>query len=137
MTTIISDSDYSLVDTLNHTNNLKLKDNPGRDVADCYNVILVNLESFESAGDFKPEHLSYIIRIFEDTCDSIFHIWATQKYKDVMQFVKKPLLCDKDVMQTDDIITYGFLGQESLQEYNNIVNSNWWEPTDIKKIYKD
>ena len=74
MTTIISNFYYSLADTLNHTKNLKLKDNPGRDVADCYNEILVNVESHESSGAFKPEHLGYIIHIFEDTSDSRFHI---------------------------------------------------------------
>ena len=84
MTTIISNSYYSLLDALNHTKNLKLKDNPGRYVADCYNAILVNVESLESAGAFKPEHLGYIICIFEDTYDSIFHLWDTQKYKEVM-----------------------------------------------------
>ena len=73
------------------------------------------MESLESAGAFKPEHLGYIIRIFDNTSDSRFHLWATQKYKLVMEFVKKPLLCDEDVMQTDDIITYGFLVQESLR----------------------
>ena len=57
MTTIISDSYYSLVGTLNQMKNLKLKDHPGRDAADCYNTILVNVESVESAGAFKPEHL--------------------------------------------------------------------------------
>ena len=106
MTTIISDSYYSLVGTLNHKNNLKLKDHPGRDAADCYDAILVNLESLYSAGAFKPKHLGYIIHIFENTYNSRFHIWATQKYKDFMEFVKKPLLCYKDVMQTDDIIPY-------------------------------
>ena len=99
------------MDTLNQMKNLKLKDHPGRDAADCYNAILVNVESFESAGAFKPEHLGYIIRIFENTSNSRFQIWATQKYKEVMEFVKKPLLCDEDVMQTDDILTYGFLAQ--------------------------
>ena len=43
MTTIISDSYYSLVDTLNHTKNIKLKDHPGRDAVDCYDEILVNV----------------------------------------------------------------------------------------------
>ena len=74
ITTIISDSYYSLVDTLNHTKNLKLKYHPCRDAADCYDAILVNLESLESSVAFNPEHLGYIIRIFEDTCDYIFHI---------------------------------------------------------------
>ena len=55
MTTIISDSYYSLVDTLNHMKNLKLKYHPGRDSADCYDAILVNVESRESSGSFKPE----------------------------------------------------------------------------------
>ena len=54
-----------------------------------------------------------------------------------MDFVKRPLLCDKDVTQTDDIITYGFLIQEYLREYSSIVYSKRWEPTDIKKISKD
>ena len=40
-----------------------------------------------------------------------------------MEFIKKPLLCDKDVMHTNAITTYGLLIQESLQEYSNIVNS--------------
>ena len=89
--TTISDSYYSLVDTLTHMKNLKPKDHPGRDVADCYDEIFVNVESLESAWAFKPEHLGYIIIIFENTSGSIFHIWATQKYKEVMEFVKKYL----------------------------------------------
>ena len=52
-------------------------------------------------------------------------------------FVKKPLLCDKGVMQTYYIINYGFLVKESLREHSNIVYSKRWEPTDIKKISKD
>ena len=47
MTTIISDFYYSLVDTLNHMESLKLKDHPGGDVADCYDAILVNMESLK------------------------------------------------------------------------------------------
>ena len=63
MATIISDSFYSLVDTLNHTKNLKLKANLGRDGDDCYDAILVDVESLESASAFKPEHLGYISHI--------------------------------------------------------------------------
>ena len=53
MTNVLSNYYYYLVDTLNHTKNLKLKNNPGRDAADCYDAILVNVESLESAGAFK------------------------------------------------------------------------------------
>ena len=115
MTTTISDSYYSLMDTLNQIKSLKLKDNQGGDTAYCYDAILENVEGLESAGAFKPEHLGYIIRISENTSDYIFNLWATQKYKEVMEFVKKPLLCDKDVMPTNDITTYGLIAQESLR----------------------
>ena len=54
-----------------------------------------------------------------------------------MEFVKKPCVCDKDIMQTDNIITCGFLVQEACQEYHNSVDSKKWEPTDNKKISKD
>ena len=77
MKTIISDSYYSLVDILNHTKNLKLKDHPGSDAAYCYDEILVNVGSLESAGTFKPENLGYIIHIFENTSNYRFQIWAT------------------------------------------------------------
>ena len=123
MTPIISDSYYSLMYTLNHTKSLKLKDNQGGDAVDCHNTILEHVESLESAGAFKPKHLGYIIHIFENTYDSRFNLWDTQKYKEVMEFVKKPLLCDKDVTHTNDITTYGLLAQEYLREYSNIVNS--------------
>ena len=73
------------------------------------------MESLESAGDFNPDHLGYIICIFEDTSDSRFYIWSTQKYKEVMEFVKKPLFCNEYVIQTHDIITYGLLFQEYLR----------------------
>ena len=77
MTTIISDSYYSLADTLNQMKSLKLKDNQGGDTADCYDAILENVEGLESAGAFNPKHLGYIISIFENTSDSRFNIWAT------------------------------------------------------------
>ena len=70
MTTIISDSYYSLEDTLNQMKSLKLKDNQGGDTADCYDEILENVEGLESAGAFTPEHLGYIISIFENTSNS-------------------------------------------------------------------
>ena len=40
-----------------------------------------------------------------------------------MDFIRKPLLCDKGVIHTNYIITYGLLAQESLREYSNIDNS--------------
>ena len=31
-----------------------------------------------------------------------------------MEFIKKCLVCDKDIMQPDEIITYGSLVQEAM-----------------------
>ena len=71
---------------------LKLKYHPGGGVADFYYVILVNMESLDSAIAFKPEHLGYIIRIIEDTSDYRFHLWETQKYKEVIEYVKETFI---------------------------------------------
>ena len=46
-------------------------------------------------------------------------------------------MCDKDVIQTDDIITYGFFVKGTFREYSKTVNSKRWEPTDSKKNYRD
>ena len=89
MTTVLSNSYDFLMDTLKHMKSIKLKDHPGGNIADFCDVILVDVEHFESAGAFKPEHLGYIFRIFEDNYDSRSHLWANQNYKEVMYFVKK------------------------------------------------
>ena len=83
----------------------------------------MDAERLESAGAFKPEHLGYINRIFEDTSDSIFRVWAIQKYKEVTEFIKKFRVCDMDVLTQEDLITYESLVQEDTQEYRDLVDS--------------
>ena len=114
-TTVLYNSYDYLVETPNQMKSLKLKDHPGENVKDFCNAILVDDERLESAGSFKPNHLNYIIHIFEDTSDSRFHLWATNKYKEVMEIIKKICVCDEDVMLPDNIITYGSLVQESMR----------------------
>ena len=63
MNKFLSDSYDALEETPNHMKILKIKS--------CA-AILVDAERLESAGAFKPEHLGYITRIFEDTSDSRF-----------------------------------------------------------------
>ena len=72
MTTIIYNSYDSLVDTMDHTKSIKLKDSLEENVTDCCDTILVYAERLESSGAFKPKHLDYIICISEDTSDSRF-----------------------------------------------------------------
>ena len=81
MTTIISDSYYSMMDTTNQMKNLKLKDHPGRDAADFHEAILVNVESLESAGASKPEHL---VQHYY----SIKKLWRPRKYWILVQSLR-------------------------------------------------
>ena len=102
--TVLSYYYYSLVDTMNHNKSLKLKGLMGENGIDFCAAILVYYERLESAGYFKPNYLFYIIWIFEDTSGSRFHLWETQKYKEVLEFIKKLFVYDEYVMQPDDII---------------------------------
>ena len=75
----------------------------------------MDAERLESAGAFKPEHLDYIIRIFEYSSDSRFRLWDIQKYKEVTEFIKKLCVCDMDVLSQEDLLTYESLVQESTR----------------------
>ena len=97
---------------------------------------MVDCERLESAGAFKPDHLGYIPRIFEDNYDSIFHMWDIQKYKKVTDFIKTLCVCDMDVISQDELITYESLVQEATQEYRNLLDSKRWEPATRKENYQ-
>ena len=137
MTTFLSDSYDALEETLNHMKSLKLNSYPGENFIDCCAAILVDAERLESAGAFNPEHLGYIIRIFEYTSDSRLRLWDIQKYKEVMEFIKKLCVCDMDVISQEDLITYESLVQEYTQEYRDLVDSKRWEPATTKENYQD
>ena len=92
---------------------LNLKSYPGKNVTDCCAAILVDSDRLENAGSFKPEHLGYITCIFEDNFDSRFRLYAIQKYKEVMDFIKKLRVCDMDVISKEELITYESLIQEA------------------------
>ena len=92
---------------------LKLKSYTGENVTDCCAAILVDAERLESAGAFKPEHLGYITRIFEDTSDPRLRLWDIHKYKEVTEFIKKLRVYDMDVLSQEDLITYESLVQEA------------------------
>ena len=88
----------------------------------------MDVEHLESARAFKPEHLGYINRIFEDTSDSRFRLWAIQKYKEATEFIKRLCVCDMDVLSQEYLITYKSLVQEATREYRDLVDSKRWEP---------
>ena len=118
-------------------NSLKLNSYPGENVTDCCAEILMYDERIEIAWAFKHECLGYITRIFEDTSDSRFHLWAIQKYKEVTEFIKKLRVCDMDVLSQEDLITYESLVQEATREYRDLVDSKGWEPATSKEKSQD
>ena len=120
MTTFFSDLCDALEETITHMNSLKLKSYPGENVTDCCAAILVDAERLDSAVAFKSKHLGYVTRIFEDTSDSRFSLWAIQKYKEVTGFINKLRVCDMDVLSQKDIITYESLVQEATREYRDL-----------------
>ena len=122
MNEVLSDYYDSLVDTMNHMKSLWLKDHPGENVADCCDVNLVDVECIEISGAFKTDHLGYITITFDNTSNYIFHLWTIQKYKDVMEFIKKLRVCDMDVLSQEDLITYESFVQEATQEYRDLVD---------------
>ena len=111
---------------------LKLKSYPGESFTDFCAAIFVDAERLESAGAFKPEHLGYITRIFEDTSDTRFRLWDIHKYKQVTEFIKKLHVCDMYVLSQEDLITYESLVKKVTREYRDLVDSKRWEPATSK-----
>ena len=111
---------------------LKLKKYPGENVIYCCAEILVYAERLESSGAFNPDHLGYIISIFEDTSDSKLPLWDIQKYKEFIEFIKKLCGCNIDVIPKEELIPYESLVQYSTREYKDIVDSKRWEPASSK-----
>ena len=90
----------------------------------------------DSAGSSKPDNLAYITHIFENNSDPRFHLWETHKDKDVTEFIRENNICDKDVMQPDELITYGSLVQEDMGEYRNVLPQSGGNPLISKKSLK-
>ena len=137
MTKFLSNYDDALEDTITNMKSLKLEIYPGENVADLCAAILVDAETLESAGAFKPEQLGYITCIFEDSYESRFRMYAIQKYKEFTGLIKKLPVCDMDVISHKDLITYKSLVQEATWEYRDLVDSKRWEPSDSKEKSQD
>ena len=65
-------------------------------------------EVFESAGAFNPNQLGIsltylrILLIIDSISGKLSY------YKESKEFIKKLYICDKDVMQPEEIITFGY-----------------------------
>ena len=136
MNTVLSNYYNSLVDTLNQTKSLKLKDHSGGNVTYCCDVILVDLERLESAGAFKLEHLGYTTHIFEGTSDSRFHLWATQKYKEVMDFVNNFVCATKTLCGLMISLPMAPLFEKLLLNTATLLTQRGGNPLIVRKIIK-
>ena len=72
ITTFLFGSYDAFEENLTHMKIINLKTYLGENVTDFCAEILVDADCLESAGAFKPDHIGYITRIFEDTSDSRF-----------------------------------------------------------------
>ena len=106
MTIFLSVSYDSLEETLTHMKSLKLKIYPGENVTGFFAAILVYAECLESSRAFKPDHIGYITRIFEDTSEFRFRPWDIPKYKEVTEVIKKLCVCDMDFISQEELIIY-------------------------------
>ena len=97
--------------------NLKLKSYPGENVTDCCAAILVDAERLESVRAFMPDHLRYINRIFDNTCDTRCCRREIHNYKEVMEFIKKLHVYDLYFIQSEELIPYDPLLKEDTCEY--------------------
>ena len=75
MTIFISNSYGNFEDTINHLKSIKLKRHLGENVKNWCAAILIDTERLKSGRVFNPDHLGYIIHIFEDTSGYRLHIW--------------------------------------------------------------
>ena len=135
MTTVLSDSYASLVETLNHMKSLKIKYHPGDDVAYFSYAILVNAGRLDSYRAFNLNHLGYIIRIFEDTSGYILNLWETRKYKDIVDFIKILCVCVKRMSFNLMIsLSMGFFFKKLCMNTATFLNQRSGNPLIVRKI---
>ena len=89
MTVCFSDSFEALEETKNELRKMKLTDFPGENVVDCAAKVLRLAERLDSAGEFDPNLLCAIARIFEHTSDERLKLFTYTKYDKCSALVKK------------------------------------------------
>ena len=87
---------------------------------------MVYAEFLDITTAFKSKKLGYITHILYNTSDPKLHLWDNNKYKEVVDLIKKLHICYEYAMLPKEIITYGSLIQEYMGEYHNIVNLKQW-----------
>jgi len=129
MNNCFSDSYDALVSIKQKLRLIKIKDFPNEDVELCAEVILMHSERLECAGAFEDDLLCDILRIFEDSTDQFFKIWAMKEYCECQDFIKCKRLCKTPVR----IFTYDSICEEAVNEFHSLVDSSRWELKGIQK----
>ena len=129
MLVCLSDSYDAMEQTKEALKAIKLTDFPGENVQQCCTKILELCERLDSAGAFEANLLCKIVRIFEQTSDKRFELWAMSKYKECADFVKGLQVSGQDMTDSSSwTITYEQLTQEAVKEYRDLVDASRWSP---------
>ena len=78
--TVISESNDTLEETLDHFNSLKIRIYPMEVVVHFYAAILVDSDHLDSDISFQSYELGYFTCIFEDTSNSRVFLWGIYNY---------------------------------------------------------
>ena len=89
MTVCFSDSYEALEETKAELRKMKLTDFPSKNVVDCCEKILHLAERLDSSGEFDPNLLCALERIFEHTSDERLKLFTYSKYDRCSALVKK------------------------------------------------
>ena len=106
LTTCVSDSYEALEKTKAELRKMKLTDFPDENVIDCSATVLRLAERLDSAGEFEPNLLCAVARIFEHTSDERLKLYVYDKYSKCSTLVKKLKVNSIDSLRDDELFTY-------------------------------
>ena len=126
MTVCFSDSFEALEETKNELRKMKLTDFAGENVVDCAAKVLRLAERLDSAGEFDPNLLCAIARIFEHTSDEKLKLFTYTKYDKCSALVKKLKVNTLESLNEDEFFTYEDLLKDFTEQYRLLVDSGRW-----------
>ena len=126
MTVCFSDSYEALEETKAELRKMKLTDFAGENVVECAAKVLRLAERLDSAGEFDPNLLCAIVRIFEHTSDERFKLFTYSKYDKCSALVKKLKVNALESLSDDKIFTYEDLLKDFTEQYHMLVDSGRW-----------
>ena len=127
MNVITSDSYDAMQETEKKLKEIKLKDFPGENVEDACAQIVTLSETLEGAGYWRHELLADISKVFEESSDTHFKLWAMDTYRGVKRYVEDLRVTPVEMI-TGQHYTYKSLTIDACAEYRSLRDSKRYEP---------